>query len=302
MKKLFAFVLLVAFFALGANAQLLYKISGKGLEKPSYIVGTYHLANVKFVDSIPGIRQAMADVEQVYGEVATSEMHAPDNLMKMQQAMFLPDGKTLSDVLTKEEMGKLNAFLKKQMGVDLTNPVMAQQMGRLSPMALNTQLTVLMYLKNHPTEFDPTKGFDDYFQQQAIENGKPVAGLETFEFQMETMFGGKDMKRQVELLMCLIDHGEFMQAMTDRIVKAFYSQDMEAIFEAMNEKLNNHCDMLPEEESAFLNDRNADWLTKMPGIMKAHSTLFVVGAGHLPGEFGVLEGLKQLGYTVEGVR
>ena len=111
MKKLFAFVLLVAFFALGANAQLLYKISGKGLEKPSYIVGTYHLANVKFVDSIPGIRQAMADVEQVYGEVATSEMHAPDNLMKMQQAMFLPDGKTLSDVLTKEEMGKINFFI-----------------------------------------------------------------------------------------------------------------------------------------------------------------------------------------------
>jgi len=28
----------------------------------------------------------------------------------------------------------------------------------------------------------------------------------------------------------------------------------------------------------------------------------VVGAGHLPGEKGVLQGLRNLGYTVEGVK
>ena len=40
----------------------------------------------------------------------------------------------------------------------------------------------------------------------------------------------------------------------------------------------------------------------MPAIMKANSTLFAVGAGHLPGERGILNLLKQQGYTVEAVK
>ena len=68
MKRLF-FTLMLMGAVLCAPAQLLYRISGKGLPTPSYIVGTYHLANVAFVDSIPGIRQAMNDTQQVYGEL-----------------------------------------------------------------------------------------------------------------------------------------------------------------------------------------------------------------------------------------
>ena len=59
-----------------ASAQLLYRISGKGLEKPSYIVGTYHLAPATFVDSIPGARAALDEVEQVCGEVDNAEMES----------------------------------------------------------------------------------------------------------------------------------------------------------------------------------------------------------------------------------
>ena len=37
-------------------------------------------------------------------------------------------------------------------------------------------------------------------------------------------------------------------------------------------------------------------------IVNEKSTLFVVGAAHLPGEKGVLELLKAEGYTVEAVK
>jgi uncharacterized protein YbaP (TraB family) len=40
----------------------------------------------------------------------------------------------------------------------------------------------------------------------------------------------------------------------------------------------------------------------MPAIMKEAPTFFVVGAGHLPSDRGVLELLRKAGYTVEGVR
>lgn len=50
-------MLLVCAVTLGAQAQLLYKISGNGLKAPSYIIGTYHFADVKFTDSIPGLKR-----------------------------------------------------------------------------------------------------------------------------------------------------------------------------------------------------------------------------------------------------
>ena len=50
MKKVFSIVLLALVCALTANAQLLYSISGKDLKKPSYVFGTFHIANTPFVD------------------------------------------------------------------------------------------------------------------------------------------------------------------------------------------------------------------------------------------------------------
>ena len=55
--------------AVSINAQLLYKISGNDLEKPSYIIGTHHLANVGFVEKINGVKEALTETEQVYGEL-----------------------------------------------------------------------------------------------------------------------------------------------------------------------------------------------------------------------------------------
>ena len=53
---------------------------------------------------------------------------------------------------------------------------------------------------------------------------------------------------------------------------------------------------------ALLDNRNKAWIEKMPAIMKDAPTLFVVGAGHLPGSNGVLKLLKQQGYTVEPMK
>ena len=101
--------------------------------------------------------------------------------------------------------------------------------------------------------------------------------------------------------MCLVDNAAFMDEMDDRIISAFYSQNLDAIQEAMDLKLHNNCDSSPEEEDKLIYNRNANWLKMMPGLMSQKSTLFAVGAGHLPGEKGVLNLLRQAGYTVEGV-
>ena len=299
MKRILtALALLLA--TLGTQAQLLYKITGNGLKAPSYIVGTYHLAPVSFVDSIPGIRQAMAETQQTYGELIMEELLGADSLAIMQQAMMMPDGMTIDKLLSADEMSRLNAFMKEIMGMDMTNPMLAQQMGKLSPSALSNTLSLLNYIKK-TGGFDVQNQFDNYFQKEAHAQGKGVGGLETMAFQIGVLFNGQSLERQKELLMCQVDNADFMDKMAEGVIRAFYSQNLDAIMEAMNEKLHNSCDSRPEEEEILIYKRNADWLTKMPAIMAQKPTLFAVGAGHLPGEKGVLHLLRQAGYTVEGV-
>ena len=300
MKKMFLTLLLTVMATAGMNAQLLYKISGKGLRKPSYIIGTYHLAPVSFVDSIPGLRSALAESEQVYGEIETADMTSPENIAKMQQAMMLPEGKTLTELLTPEQMQKLNATMKELLGVDMSNPMVAQQMNKMLPQALVTQLTVIMYLKKH-SGFNPTQSFDDYFQQQAAAQGKPVGGFETMDFQLQALFGSIPIERQIELLMCFLNNREWEESQVDNIVEAFFAQDLNRIEAAMDEKQDNSCDATDEENELLIYGRNATWLKKMPEIMQQKSTFFAVGAAHLVGERGVLAGLRNAGYLVEGI-
>ena len=301
MKKMFLTLLLTVMATAGMNAQLLYKISGKGLQKPSYIIGTYHLAPVSFVDSIPGLRSALAESEQVYGEIETADMTSPESIAKMQQAMMLPEGKTLTELLTPEQMQKLNATMKELLGVDMSNPMVAQQMNKMLPQALVTQLTVIMYLKKH-SGFNPTQSFDDYFQQQAVAQGKPVGGFETMDFQLQALFGSISIERQIELLMCFLNNREWEESQVDNIVEAFFAQDLNRIEAAMDEKQDNSCDATDEENELLIYGRNATWLKKMPEIMQQKSTFFAVGAAHLAGERGVLAGLRNAGYLVEGVK
>ena len=301
MKKILFTLALAAIASLSTSAQLLYKISGKGLTSPSYIVGTYHLAEASFVDSIPGMRRAMADCQQVYGELMMNELFTPDSLALLQQAMMLPGKMTLDSLLTADEMNRVNGFMRETIGLDMTNPQLAQQMGKMTPQALSVVFSVFSYIKNGG-KLDPENGFDNYFQKEAHAQGKTVGGLETMAFQIKALYEGKSLERQKELLMCQIDNSVFMDEMADRIVKAFYAQDLDGIKEAMDQKLHNSCDNSPEEDALLVDNRNADWLTKMPALMAQKPTLFAVGAAHLPGQKGVLNLLRQAGYTVEGVK
>lgn len=300
MKKILTlFFLLVC--ATGVQAQLLWKISGNGLAKPSYVVGTYHVAPVSFVDSIPGLKAALDECEQVYGELDMAEMQDMGALMKMQQAMLLPEGQQLDKLLTADQMNRLNTYMKELMGVDMTNPMVAGQMNRMKPAAIEAQFQMLYCIKNTPG-FDPQNLFDSYFQKAAAEKGKAVGGLETMEFQTKVLYLDKSIERQVETLMCAIDNKAFGEQVMDLTTKAFFAQNLDGIKDAMDMKLGTGCDATPEEEEALIYGRNAAWAEKLPAIMQAKPTFLAVGAAHLPGERGLLALLKQAGYDVTPVK
>ena len=301
MKKIFLSLILAIVSTVVCNAQLLYKISHKNLEKPSYIVGTYHLAPATFIDSIPGAKAALEAVDVVCGEVVMSEMESRESQKKVQAAIMLPDGKSLTDVFTADEMQRLNAYMDKLLGMNLDNPIFKSQMGKMTPMALSTQLQLVQYMKLTPN-FNPMKLIDAHFQNVAKKAGKSVAGLETVDFQIEILYKGTTIERQKQQLLCMVDNDEYYALQMKELSAAFFAQDMQVLLDVTEEKMGNQCDTTPQEEEALIYGRNAAWAGKMPAMMGEASTLFVVGAAHLPGEKGVLELLKAKGYTVEAVK
>lgn len=297
MKKTLTFI--IALLAAGSmNAQILYKITGKDAKGASYIIGTYHLADASFTEKIPGLQTALAETELVYGEVNMENIMQPASSQKMTAAMMLPEGQTLKTVLTPEQFGKVSAFAKELMGVGLDNDMVFSQLGKMSPRALATQFTLLLFMKNSTTPFNPANGLDNFFQMQAKQNNKPIGGLETIDFQIETLYKSTPIERQVEELICLVDNKEYNLMMVQEITKAFYAQDLQAIEKAADEKLNNSCDSTPEEEETLIYGRNDNWMKLMPSIMAEKPTFFAVGALHLVGERGMLAQLQKAGYTV----
>ena len=293
MKKIFA---LLMFFCitLGVNAQLLWKVSGNGLDKPSYIFGTHHVAPLSMKDSIAGMTEAMNGTSQVYGELVMEDMMKPEMLMKMQQAMMLPTDTTLKSLFTQAQYDSIASVVKENIGMELA------MFDKLKPAALNAQLAVVLSVKALKG-YNPQEQLDTWFQTQAKQAGKKVGGLETMESQINILYNSQSLKRQAQQLYCSATHIDYGIDMTRRLAEAYLNQDLDKLLEITEEKMGNACDSTSEEEEALIYGRNANWAKQMPDIMKQASTLFVVGAGHLPGEHGVLKLLEKQGYTVKAM-
>lgn len=300
MKKTILTLLTLVIAAFTAHAQLLWKVTGKELTKPSYVLGTFHLADVAFVDSIPGLKEALNASEQVYGELDMRKLLSdPSQVQQMQLAMMLPKDTTLDSLLTIEQMKRLNEFLKQYLGADLTNPMLAP-MKQMKPAAISTQIQMVLAMQI-AKGFNPQQQFDTYFQNVASEQQKPVGGLETMDYQLRVLYGAP-LKRQAELLMCLVDDVDYQKDVLKRTIDAYYKQNLEAVHKVMEEKRHNTCDSIPEEDNILIYTRNANWASALPALMKTRSTFLAVGCGHLPGERGLISLLQKAGYTVTPIK
>ena len=300
MKKILLLAALIAGFACNTQAQILYRISGKGLESPSYIVGTYHLAPSSFADSIPGMKSAIEGTQQVCGELDLMDAFKPENTARLMKARMLPEGVTLSSLLTAEQLERLNALLLEVMGSNLKDEAFAAQVENITPVALSTTLSLTAYMKEMPS-FNPMDLIDNHFQTLALQNDKSVKGFETVDFQMGVLYD-VPLEKQVDDLMCLVDNFEEAQKMANRITTAYFTQNLQQIDEVLEEESEMNCGTTEEDEETLIYNRNRNWVEMMPEMMAEQPTLFVVGAAHLCGEKGVLKLLEGAGYTVEGMK
>ena len=262
--KRFITLLLVVAATLGAQAQLLWKVSGNGLDKPSYLFGTYHLASLSIKDSIAALPQVQQDVQQVYGELVMADMMKPETLMQMQQQMMLPADTTLKSLFSPEEFKVVSQAVTEYLKVDIA------LLDRMKPAAIFQQLTVLFYLKHTPG-YNPQEQLDASFQQDATKAGKKVGGLETVQSQMDILFN-KPLRRQAEDLYCFVSNPAKAERQAKELIAAYAAQDLDKMLQLMEEKEGTSCDPTPEEMAQLLYDRNHAWAKRSHPLCRRRRT------------------------------
>lgn len=278
------------------SGSLLWKISGNGLDKPSYVFGTYHLYGEELLDSVPLLKEAIANTNQLAGEIDLADMQS----MQMQVMIkgLLSEEESYKNKLSEEEYKRLDEGLINFMNVGLS------QLGQMKPGLISMTLATVLHAKLNPG-FNPVtfEGIDQYLQRTAREEGKKIIGLETFESQMDLLLSSDSLKRQMLSLICMLENIDYS---LDGLEKQGKQYREGKLYELYHDSFNNPDDPCLEytdegEKDKLLKDRNDNWIAQLPEIMQ-EPTLIVVGAGHLPAEVGILYQLHQLGYTVEAVK
>lgn len=275
------------------NSSLLWRVSGNGLAQPSYLFGTHHLVPVSFLDSVSGAKDVFESTAQTVGEVDMSNMAQLQ--MKIMGESVMPAGITYDSLLPEEDVALLDSTLTKLLGIGLG------QLGTLKPALLSNLISITLYQQYYPS-LSSGKSLDQYFQEEALKRTRPVIGLETTEDQIHVLLNAQTLERQTELLICMIKHPELLKEQMDELQVAYHSQNIHMLRELYEREIpGDPCPGTEEEKNTLNSDRNVKWLEKLPAIMADKSSFIAVGCLHLPGEDGLIEGLRNLGYDVEAM-
>lgn len=267
---------------------LLWKLSHD--DNTVHLLGSFHLLKDDDYPLSDDIDSAFEAADRVVFEVPPEQLSDPALGQKLLAAAAYEDGGTLSEVLPAAMREKFNRILAGS-GSSIA------QFDQYQPWFVNLSLVLGI---SQSLGFSGENGLDQHLMRQAAEAGKPTAGLETIDDQLQ-MLDSTPMDEQIASLAEFIDDPQEVPAMLTELHLAWRQGDLDALdrltVEEMREKT-------PESYRLINVERNDDWVPQIRRMLdqgQAQDTLVVVGALHLLGEDGVVEKLRAKGYTVERV-
>jgi len=299
--KGFAFLFCFGFLAQNTLAQqsVFWEIKSPYSAKSSYLFGTHHLINYQFINKNDEILDDLQHVDIMIGEIDLNQT-GMSSFMSMGKAMLLTES-SLDKLLKAEDYAYIDTQMKENIGIGLSF------FNKFKPIAIYQLLLVIKMMKSEEKpeknggESPITKGsMDVFFQNKAKEFQKQVKGLETFDEQVNILYGQYTMDRQIEMLLDLVyQKGDENNPdeLQQKLNTLYRSQDLEKIYEYMIQSTS-------EEEMTFLlNDRNLRWIPQIKQLLESGKSLFIaVGAGHLPGKNGLLKLLEREGYEIKSIQ
>jgi len=289
MKKNIVFVFSMFLSLTAVQAQLLWKVSGNGLKQPSYLFGTHHLIPIQFLDSVPGLYKAFNECDVIVGEMVMNNIDATD---KIQKAAITPNQTRINDLLNDDEYTLVDKELKSVLKFGL------KDVSIMNPTLILTMYEMEIYRKL--TGFTEDKQSDSYFQLVATEKGKKVIGLETVDQQIAVLFGNGSLERQADILVETIQQKDSTLNEMIQLNKLYKKGKIDELVE-LSKRKDNISDLTEEEYAKLVDNRNADWMTKLPTYFKESSCFVAVGAMHLGGKNGLIKLLQKAGYKIKAV-
>ncbi len=279
------FLVLLSMFYTGSQltAQadgILWKVSGNGLSKPSYIFGTIHL----YCNPENLLTQPLVDAAKA-SDVVAMELNLNDynTLVAIYTSSMAPVKKPLSEMLTKAQYKTVDSAIR----VVLKDSISTYN--AKSPIAMMGYL----YGSNDVMGCAQPMPVDFSIAQLAKQLGKETYGLESFEFQDSVLKAIPD-SIQVKWLMDFCgnmgkskkEFGDFISSYDAQLSNKLYelSVTVSPEFELYKELL--------------LTDRNNSWVNFLKENMTSYAIFTAVGAGHLGGDDGLIAQLKKAGYTL----
>ncbi|RYF91165.1 MAG: TraB/GumN family protein [Chitinophagaceae bacterium] len=288
MKRISAFlfgtmIAITAFTQKNASENtLLWKISGNGLKKPSYLFGTIHMLCKDDAILSDSLKKVIRNVSEVYFEVDLDNMF---EMLGVMSKMKMKGDTTLKDLLSAAEYDKVKAYFESK--------------GSMLPFTMLESYKPMLAastLQQGGLPCENTAMMEQEIMQEAKQHNKPIKGLESMGYQASVL-DSIPYKLQAQQLVSYIDNalkGDDEDKEFSEMMNAYRTQDL-AMLEAMllksDPSISNYTDIL-------LYNRNRNWVEKLNTLLREKSLLIAVGAGHLPGKEGCINLLRVAGYKV----
>ena len=292
MKRISA-VLLGSIMTIASLAQknntvntLLWKISGNGLKKPSYIFGTIHMLCKDDAVLSDSLKNVIKNVNEVYFEVDLDNMF---EMLGVMSKMKMKGDTTLQDLLSEADYEKVKNYFETK--------------GSMLPFSMLEKYKPMLAastLQQGSFACETTAMMEQVIMEEAKQHKKSIKGLESMGYQASVL-DSIPYKLQAEQLLSYIDNaekgGDEDKELTE-MMNAYKNQDLQKLEEMLmksDPSISNYTDIL-------LYNRNRNWVNKLKGLLSEKALLIAVGAGHLPGKEGCINLLRKEGYKVTPVK
>lgn len=253
-----------------------------------YVFGTVHILRPDVEWRTDEVMAAFDSADTVYFEAPVNDPAEAASMMPLMQRYGLnPAGVTLTSRLSEEGVALLERVAPQ---VGLTTGLLQP----FRPWLASVTITV-QYIATQG--YDPQSGVEATLWPMASEAGKTLAYFETIEEQLG-FFGGLPEDVENVMLEQTLERIEEAPGMLDGLVTAWADGDQATIDTLMNGDFREES---PEVHDIIIVQRNARWVDDIEDLLEGSGTVFIaVGAGHLPGEEGVIAMLRARGHSVEG--
>lgn len=284
-KLIYVFFFSLLLFAKPINAQqetktssLLWEITGNDLTSPSYLYGTIHIISKEDFFIRKEVDSVFKLCNQVAFEIKLDDMAA---LMGIEKKMELPEGQTISGMMNPTDYQKLKTYFIDSFDINL------EEYDTKKPLALQ-QLLITNMIDGE------TESYELYFLMQCMQYKKKIKGLETVDEQL-AIFDSIPYTEQLQWMVDGFNDTTNLDNLWNAIIEAYKSENLETISNLLSESSPE----LMEYDDIMLINRNKKWIPEIENIMKSEATFIAVGAGHLPFDTGVIQLLKDKGYTLK---